>query len=135
MHKPCFLSTRSTHIPRANRPGRTSSNSRQQQSQNINLYHTCHKPTTTITPITDNNFIDAPPPTITDTIHSSPPPAPITLTNTTCPTPTTSVATSGYLPPAPSNTTTVPSTSDENYCSCAVTHHISLLGQMRVHES
>ncbi|VDL92106.1 unnamed protein product [Schistocephalus solidus] len=36
----------------------------------------------------------------------------IAASKTTCPTPTTSVATSDYLPPATSNTTTAPITSD-----------------------
>ncbi|VDM04228.1 unnamed protein product [Schistocephalus solidus] len=70
-------------------------------------------PTTTkTTPTTDNNFVNAPPHTITDTIL---PPLPLALimeTNTTCPTPTTSVATSGYLPPATSNTTAAHNTGD-----------------------
>ncbi|VDL95557.1 unnamed protein product [Schistocephalus solidus] len=49
---------------------------------------TFHPTTTMITPTTDNNFIKAPPPTITDTILPLLP-APITATNTTCPTHTT----------------------------------------------
>ncbi|VDL89493.1 unnamed protein product [Schistocephalus solidus] len=40
-------------------------------------------PTTTITPTTYNHFIDAPPPTITDTILPPTANAPITATNTT----------------------------------------------------
>ncbi|VDL97024.1 unnamed protein product [Schistocephalus solidus] len=36
--------TLSTHVPRAIRPGRTSSNSMQQQSHNLNFYHTCRGP-------------------------------------------------------------------------------------------
>uniref|UniRef100_A0A183TRB0 C2H2-type domain-containing protein n=1 Tax=Schistocephalus solidus TaxID=70667 RepID=A0A183TRB0_SCHSO len=56
---------------------------------------------TPTTPTTNNNFIDALPPMIADTILPLLP-APITATNTTCPTPTTSVATSNYLlPPTP----------------------------------
>ncbi|VDL93024.1 unnamed protein product [Schistocephalus solidus] len=73
------------------------------------------KPSTSVSDPTmtmDKNFIDAPPPTITDTILPPPLPAPITATNPTCSTPTTSVATSDYLPPAISNTTAAPSTSD-----------------------
>ncbi|VDL88713.1 unnamed protein product [Schistocephalus solidus] len=57
-------------------------------------------PTMTSTPTTDNHFIDAPSPTITDIILPPPTLAPITATNTTCPTPTTSVATSDNLLPA-----------------------------------
>ncbi|VDL98138.1 unnamed protein product [Schistocephalus solidus] len=34
----------STHIPRANQPGRTSTNSMQYQSHNINSFHTCLRP-------------------------------------------------------------------------------------------
>ncbi|VDL93115.1 unnamed protein product [Schistocephalus solidus] len=41
---------------------------------------------------------------------------PSTATNTTCPTPTTTVATSDYLPPATSTTSTAPSTSDGLRC-------------------
>ncbi|VDM04830.1 unnamed protein product [Schistocephalus solidus] len=65
-------------------------------------------------PNTDNNFIHAPPPTITDTILPPPRPAPITATNTNCPTLTTTVATSDFLPPDTSNYTTASSTSDED---------------------
>ncbi|VDM04788.1 unnamed protein product [Schistocephalus solidus] len=53
-------------------------------------------PTTTTTPTTENNFTDAPLPTITDNIIR-PPHASITVTNSTCPTP----ATSNYLLPSP----------------------------------
>ncbi|VDL98213.1 unnamed protein product [Schistocephalus solidus] len=52
----------------------------------------------------------------TETIIPPPHPAPIKATNKTCPTPATSVATSGFLPPATSTvttTTTAPSTNDE----------------------
>ncbi|VDL89163.1 unnamed protein product [Schistocephalus solidus] len=68
----------------------------------------------TTTQATDNNFIDAPPPMITDTILPPPLPAPITATNTTFITPTNSVATSDYLTPAISNTNAAPSTSDSD---------------------
>ncbi|VDL90800.1 unnamed protein product [Schistocephalus solidus] len=57
-------------------------------------------PTRTITSTTDKNFFNAPPPTITDTIHTPPPPALIMVTNPT----------SDYLPPVCS-TTTVPTSS------------------------
>ncbi|VDL89446.1 unnamed protein product [Schistocephalus solidus] len=85
---------------------------------------------------TDNNFIDAPPPTITDTILPPPPLAPITATKTTCPTLTTSVAISDYLPPATSNTTTASCTSDGDsvlscrHCDHTFTSHISLVGHL-----
>ncbi|VDM05040.1 unnamed protein product [Schistocephalus solidus] len=91
---------------------------------NRNPQHPCHAeasatamelppdPTKT-TPNTEKNFLDAPPPTITDTFLPPPALAPITATNTTCLTPTTSVANSDYLPPAASTTTTTaPSTSN-----------------------
>ncbi|VDM00147.1 unnamed protein product [Schistocephalus solidus] len=73
----------------------------QQQSHNINFSTPASDPTiTTTTPTTDKNFIDVPPPTITDTILPHPHPAPITAT--TCRTPTSSVATCDYLlPPTP----------------------------------
>ncbi|VDL90803.1 unnamed protein product [Schistocephalus solidus] len=71
-------------------------------------------PTTTTTQTTDNNFIDVPSSTITDTILLPPPVAPIKPMNTTCPTPATSVAPSDYLPTA-SSTTTAPSTSDRDW--------------------
>ncbi|VDM03624.1 unnamed protein product, partial [Schistocephalus solidus] len=64
--------------------------------------------TTITTPTTPNNFLDAPPPTITDSVLPRILPAPITGTNTTCPTPTNSVATSNYLPPATSPPPPVP---------------------------
>ncbi|VDL91975.1 unnamed protein product [Schistocephalus solidus] len=86
------------------------------QCKNIPITLTSAKPasdpTTTTIQTTDNNFSDAPQPTITDTILLPPPSAPITVTNPGCPTPTTSVATSDYLPPAASNITTALSTSD-----------------------
>ncbi|VDM03300.1 unnamed protein product [Schistocephalus solidus] len=63
----------STHIPHANQPGRTSSNSMKQQSHNIILCHTRLKPYDDDHQTTDNNFIDTPPPTITDTILPPPP--------------------------------------------------------------
>ncbi|VDL95545.1 unnamed protein product [Schistocephalus solidus] len=94
---------------------------------------------TTTIPTTDNNFIDAPPPTITDIIHPHPPPAPTTAMNTTCLTPTTSVATSDYLPPATSKTTTAPSTSDGDsaltcpHCDHTLTSHIGLVCHLRIH--
>ncbi|VDL81004.1 unnamed protein product [Schistocephalus solidus] len=69
-------------------------------------------PTTTTTPTTDSNFIDAPQPTIIDIILPPPPTAPITAPKITCPTPTTLVATTDYLSPGSSNTTTTASTSD-----------------------
>ncbi|VDM04859.1 unnamed protein product [Schistocephalus solidus] len=65
-------------------------------------------PTTMNTRTTDNNFIDDPPSTITDTILPPPLLALLTVTNTTCRTPNISVATSDYLPPATSNTTATP---------------------------
>ncbi|VDL94436.1 unnamed protein product [Schistocephalus solidus] len=96
-------------------------------------------PTTTTTPKTDNNFIDAPPPTITNIILPPPLPAPITVMNTTCPTPATPIATSDYLPPATSPTTTAPSTSSGDsalacpHCDRIFTSHIGLVGQLRIH--
>ncbi|VDM02028.1 unnamed protein product [Schistocephalus solidus] len=89
--------------------------------------------------------VQAPPPCltqpcrarITDTILPPPPPAPITATNTTCPTP----ATSDYLSPATSNTTTVPSTSDEGpvltfpHCDRTFTSHIGLVCHLRIHRT
>ncbi|VDL90993.1 unnamed protein product [Schistocephalus solidus] len=77
----------------------------QQKSHNINLFTPASDPTTTNTPTPYNNFIEAPPPTITDTIIPLPLTSPITATKTICPTLTTSVATSNYLPSASSNTT------------------------------
>ncbi|VDL92822.1 unnamed protein product [Schistocephalus solidus] len=65
-------------------------------------------PTTTTTRTSDNNFIDAPQPTITDTILPPMPSAPITANNSIGRTPTTSGATIDYLPPATSNRTTAP---------------------------
>ncbi|VDL96379.1 unnamed protein product [Schistocephalus solidus] len=41
---PANVPTLPTHIPRANRPGRKSSNSMQQQSLNLNYCHTCLRP-------------------------------------------------------------------------------------------
>ncbi|VDL89649.1 unnamed protein product [Schistocephalus solidus] len=93
------------------------------------------------TPTTNNNFIDAPPPTVTNTILPPRTPAPITATNITWPTPPTSVATSDFLPHATSNTTTAPSTSDGNseltcpHCPRALTHRMVLLGDMRIDDS
>ncbi|VDL88831.1 unnamed protein product [Schistocephalus solidus] len=95
--------------------------------------------TTTLT--IDNNYIDAPPPTITDTILPSPLSASSTAMNTTCPTPTTSVATSDYLPPAISNTTATPSTSDGDsvltcpHCDRTITSRIGLVGHLRIHRT
>ncbi|VDM02804.1 unnamed protein product [Schistocephalus solidus] len=99
--------------------GHTPGNHRDQRAKPV--------PKTTTTPTTNNNFIDVPPPTITETILLPPLPVTITATNTTCPTSTTSVATSDYLPPATSNTTTS--------ASCAFIHHIGLIGHMRIHDS
>ncbi|VDL93841.1 unnamed protein product [Schistocephalus solidus] len=68
-------------------------------------------------------------------------PAPITATTTTCPTPTTSVATSDYLPPAISNTTAAPSTSDGDsvltcpHCDRTFTSHIGLVGHLRINRT
>ncbi|VDM00226.1 unnamed protein product [Schistocephalus solidus] len=78
----------STHNSPSNRPGRTSSNSMQQQSHNKNLCYTCLRPHNDDHP---NQFINTPPPTPSS--HLQP------LTNTTCLNPTTSVPTSDYLPP------------------------------------
>ncbi|VDM00854.1 unnamed protein product [Schistocephalus solidus] len=58
------------------------------------------EPATTTTPTANNHFIDAPQPTVTETIL----PPLLSAPNTTCPTP----ATSDYLPLATSNTTTIP---------------------------
>ncbi|VDL92622.1 unnamed protein product [Schistocephalus solidus] len=94
---------------------------------------------TTITPTTDNNFINAPPPTITDTILLPPPPAPIMATNTTCPTPATSTATSDNLPPVTANTTTTADASDGYsvltcpHCDRTFTLHIGLVSHLRIH--
>ncbi|VDM02905.1 unnamed protein product, partial [Schistocephalus solidus] len=98
------------------------------------------------TPTTDNHFMDAPPPTITDTILPPPLPSPITAINTTWPTLTTSVATSDYLPHVISNTTVPSSTSngdsvltcphcDRTFTSHTFTHRMGLLGHMSIHES
>ncbi|VDL91531.1 unnamed protein product [Schistocephalus solidus] len=63
------------------------------------------------TPTASDYYIDAPP---------------LTTTNTTCHSPTTSVATANYLPPATSNTTTAPSTSDgESVLTCPHYDHTS----------
>ncbi|VDL95948.1 unnamed protein product [Schistocephalus solidus] len=56
--------------------------------------------TTATTPISDNTFIDAPVPTINDTIIPPPLPALITATNTKFSTTTTSIVTSDYLLPS-----------------------------------
>ncbi|VDL91063.1 unnamed protein product [Schistocephalus solidus] len=98
-------------------------------------------PTTTTTPTTDNNCIDAPPPTISDTIISSPTLAMITGTNITRPTPATSVATSDYLPPATSNTPATRSTSDGEsvltcpHCDRTFTSGIGLVDHLRIHRT
>ncbi|VDL96049.1 unnamed protein product [Schistocephalus solidus] len=114
----------------------------QQQSYKINFCFTCLRPhDDDATPTTDNNFMDAPPPTITDTILPPPPPAPITVTNTTCPIPATSVATSDYLPPVTSNVTTAPSTSNGDsvlicpHCDRTFNSHIGLFGHLRIHRT
>ncbi|VDL95050.1 unnamed protein product [Schistocephalus solidus] len=96
-------------------------------------------PTTTTNPITYNNFIDTPPPTITETVRPPPPHSTITVTNTTYPNSTTSVATSYYLPPAPSTTSNAPSTSDGDsvltypHCDRTLTSHIGLISHLRIH--
>ncbi|VDL93741.1 unnamed protein product [Schistocephalus solidus] len=98
-------------------------------------------PTTTINPTTDNNFLDAPLPMITDTIFPPPPSAPIKATNTTCPTPTTLVSISDFVSPATSNTTTTPGTSDgESVITCpqcdrTFTSSIGLIGHLRIHRT
>ncbi|VDL93785.1 unnamed protein product [Schistocephalus solidus] len=62
-------------------------------------------------------------------------------TNTTCPTSKTSVATSGYLPPAISNTTAAPSTSDGDsvlpspHCDRTFTSHIGLVSHLQIHRT
>ncbi|VDM02502.1 unnamed protein product [Schistocephalus solidus] len=90
------------------------------------------------TPTTDNNFIDVPPPTITDIIL---PPPTMTATNTTCPNPATSVATSDYLSPATSNTTTAANSSDGDsvltcpHCDRTFTSHIVLVGLLQIHRT
>ncbi|VDL92699.1 unnamed protein product [Schistocephalus solidus] len=90
-------------------------------------------PTTTMTtPTTDKNFIDAPPPKITDEILPHSPFAPITLNNTTYTTPTTS----DYLQSASSTTSTTHSTSDGDsiltchHCDHTFTSHIGLVGYL-----
>ncbi|VDM01944.1 unnamed protein product [Schistocephalus solidus] len=103
-HRQCTsppnVPTLSTHIPCANRPDRTSSNSVQQQSHktnfcinNIRSSKPASNPTTTTTPTTDNHFIGAPPSKITDIFLPPPPLAPITPVTTTCLTTITAMAT------------------------------------------
>ncbi|VDL90079.1 unnamed protein product [Schistocephalus solidus] len=96
-------------------------------------------PMTTTNPTTDNKLIDAPQPTITDTIIHPPLTAPSTATNATSSTLTTSVATCDYLPPAISNTTANPSTNVGNsvvtfpHCDHTFTSHIGLTTDRRRH--
>ncbi|VDL88921.1 unnamed protein product [Schistocephalus solidus] len=104
-----------SEIYEANRiaAAKTKREAHKSQAPRINTANAQALPTlsTHISPVDDdhlNHFIDATPPTITDTILPPPLAAPITTTNTTCPTPTTSVVTSDYLPPATANTTTAP---------------------------
>ncbi|VDL98162.1 unnamed protein product [Schistocephalus solidus] len=68
--------------------------------------------TTTTTPTTNDLSVDAPLPSITDTIHPPPPSAPITATKTTCTNPVASVATSGQLTPATSTTIIITTTTN-----------------------
>ncbi|VDL93169.1 unnamed protein product [Schistocephalus solidus] len=89
-------------------------------------------------PITEDNSVNAPPHTITDTILPSHTPAAITMTSTTCPNP----ATSDYLPPTTSKTTTTdPSISDGDsvitcpHCDRTFNSHISLVGHLRIHRT
>ncbi|VDL95119.1 unnamed protein product [Schistocephalus solidus] len=130
---PPNVPTLSTHIPRANRPDRTSGTRYNNNFTASTSATPATDPTTTTTPTTDTHFIDAPPSTITDTILPPPLHALISATNTTCPTPSTSVATYDYLPPATSNTTTNndPSTSDGDSVltcpHCDRTSHIGLV--------
>ncbi|VDM00842.1 unnamed protein product [Schistocephalus solidus] len=95
--------------------------------------------TTTTTPNTDNNFINIPPPTISNIILPPTPSSPISVTNNTCPSPTTSITTSDYLPSATSNTITAPSTSDGDsvltcpHCNRKFTSNIGLVGHLRIY--